>query len=238
MINLRLLISPYFIHKWYLLRDLQALLQKYRLKGKLLDIGCGEKPYETVIKEKSDITAYVGIDFPKYSRNKDFLSSRPDVFFPADYKKTHKLPFRNNAFDTIVSFQVLEHHPRPEKFIEEITRVMKRNGNVVLSAPFIWPIHENPYDFHRFTPYAFHELCKKNGLRTVKIYKEGSIASVIAILLSTYAQEIASRNKIFYILIICMYPFLLGYQYISLLLDKIFPSSCIHMNYLVLASKK
>jgi len=61
------------------------------------------------------------------------------------------LPFRNNSFGCVICEHVLEHVDNPSKAIDEISRVLKPNGLLILVVPFFWPIHKKPYDLWRFS---------------------------------------------------------------------------------------
>ncbi len=229
------LIAPHFLAKYYLLRDIKLLAHRYKFYGKLLDVGCGEKPYQGVF---SAVSSYVGIDFPDYSRSKGILGEKPDLFFDNNYKKSLLLPFKDNNFDTVVSFQVLEHHSNPELCVREMVRVVKKGGKILISAPLTWSLHEIPRDYFRFTEYGLRKLFDRNQCTVLKVVKEGSIFSTIIVLLMDYLIEIANKNKIFYLFALLFYPILLAFSYLCILLDKIFPSHTICFNYLVLAEKK
>ncbi len=74
------------------------------------------------------------------------------------------LPFENNAFDAIVSDQVLEHvEGDPQSAITEMFRVLKPNGISLQTTCFINPVHGHPNDFWRFTPEALELLTKRHG---------------------------------------------------------------------------
>lgn len=232
--KIRFYISPYFISKFYLLKDIESMVKKYQFKGSILDIGCGQKPYRYLFK-KAD--KYLGIDFKNYSINKDFKGGGPDLYFENDYLKTFCLNFDNESFDHVVSFQVLEHHKDPAKMISEMARVTKRGGYLMISAPFLAGIHEEPNDYQRFTKYGLIELCKKNNCRVIEIREQGSLFSTISMLLNEYLNNFASHSKLTYFLSAIIYlPFLI-FEYISLILDKIFKSNKIFFNYLILIKK-
>ena len=231
----RLFISPLFIARYYLVRDLRAILKKHRLKGSLIDIGCGTKPYK---KYFSYIGNYCGIDFKTFSRNKDFSEDKPDYYFSNSYVKSFILPLRDSQFDNAVSFQVLEHHADPNRMISEMIRVTKSGGYLLISAPFISPIHESPHDYGRFTEYYFQQIFKKYHCHILEIKKQGSLFSTIATLLSDYLNAFAARNRVFYFFALVIFPPFLLSQYLSLLLDRLFPSNEIFFNYVVLARKK
>lgn len=127
-------------------------------KGLLLDIGCGQKPYLKLFEPH--VEAYIGLEHP----NTQSKSQVVDI-----YGDTLNLPFRGESFDTIVSFQVLEHVPEPDKMISEIERVLKKGGYLILTAPHIWGLHEEPNDYFRFTKYGLKYLLRKNGFEIVYI---------------------------------------------------------------------
>lgn len=227
-------ISPYFLIKFYLVRDIQYINKKYDFRGSFLDIGCGSKPYRDLF---NSIVEYAGIDFKEYSVNKDFPAGKPDYFFSDEYVKTLTLPFRNESFDNVVAFQVLEHHPNPQKLICEIFRVVKNKGYILLTAPFLGGIHEGPYDYQRFTKYGLIELFKSHKCEILEIKEQGALFSTISMLLNEYLNNFAAKTKLFYFISVLIYlPFLL-LSYASLPLDKIFKSDKIFFNYLILVKK-
>jgi SAM-dependent methyltransferase len=234
MMKFRFYISPYFLNKFYLLRDIQFINKKYNLGDSLLDVGCGSKPYRNLFK---NVTEYAGIDFKEYSINKDFSTKKPDYFFTDDYTKLSLLPFEDQSFNSAAAFQVLEHHPNPQKFISEMLRIVKSGGFVLLTVPFLGGIHEEPHDYQRFTKYGLIELFKPYKCEIIEIKEQGGIFSTISMLLNEFLNDFASKNKTTFILSAIIYlPFLVN-QYLCLLLDKIFKSNKIFMNYLILIKK-
>jgi len=232
--KIRYYISPYFILRHYLARDIKYFVKKYKFEGKVLDFGCGQKPFEQLFRSSE----YFGIDFRNYSKSKDIPDKKPDYYFEEDYPNDFALPFETERFDHCVSFQVLEHHKAPEKMISEMARVVKKRGLILLSCPFIYGLHEEPGDFQRFTEYKLSELFKANSCRIVKVKKQGSIFSVFSTLISEYLNTFAAKNKPCYFLAGIMYIPFLFFQYLSMLLDKIFESDKIFINYIILAEKK
>lgn len=235
MIRFTFFITPHFPAKYYLFKDIKNILDRFHFKGELLDVGCGEKPYKILFKE---VDSYIGIDFKNYSRNKGYKGEKPDLYFDKDYKLTLKLPFGNNSFDNVVSFQVLEHHKNPDMLIKEIVRIVRKNGLVLLSAPLIWGLHEEPNDYYRFTEYSLIEILKRYKCKILDIKRQGSLFSTISTLTTDYLIEIANKNRLSYILSIVMFPFFLGFSHICFLLDIIFRSKRVFLNYLLLAQKR
>jgi ubiquinone/menaquinone biosynthesis C-methylase UbiE len=79
------------------------------------------------------------------------------------------LPCKDSSFDTVFSSQVLEHVPEPALMISEMGRVLRPGGLLILTAPHIWGIHEEPHDYFRFTRYGLSHLARKAGLQTLSV---------------------------------------------------------------------
>ena len=229
--NVRLYLSPFFLYRYYLKRDIKTILQKYKFTGSVIDIGCGSKPYKPLF---TSVKEYKGIDFNNFSINKDFKNDKPDIYFSKTYRVDFRLPFRANQFDNAVAFQVLEHHKYPNKLLKEMSRIVKPNGYMLLSFPFLEGIHEEPNDFYRLTIYALRNHVSENNGNIVYVKTEGSLFSTISMLLNEYINNFAGKNKTaFYTTLLIYLPFLL-FEYLSLVLDKVFKSDKIFINYLVL----
>lgn len=232
--RLRLYISPLFLARYYNLKAVAEIVDKYKFKGKVLDFGCGDKPYKYLFKYGSD---YVGIDFKNYSTNNCFpYSEAPDYYFPKDYGKNFKIPFPDESIDHLVTFQVLEHHQDPEKMFTEIFRVVKKGGLVLITVPFLGGIHGEPGDFQRFTRYGLKVRAEKYG-QIMELKGQGSVASVISTFFGEALVRFTSHSRIHYILGIIIFPPFLVYSYLAFLLDKIFPSRHILLNYLLVVRK-
>jgi SAM-dependent methyltransferase len=232
--KIRLHISPFFLAKYYLSRDIRNFVDKYKFEGKILDLGCGEKPYKHLFSQSE----YCGIDFSNYSKNKDFDGEKPDYYFDDDYKKTFRLPFPDEQFDHSISFQVLEHHERPEIMIGEMARTTKKSGLIFLTCPFIGGLHEEPSDFQRLTRYKLEKLFRENNCEILKIKEQGSLFSSISMLLNEQLNHFAAKNKLCYFLSTIIYIPLLLFQYVSFILDIFVKSKIIFINYSVLAKKR
>lgn len=104
-----------------------------------LDIGCGDSP------TAKDFPNRIGIDL--------FPFQGIDVLADAHY-----LPFANGSFEQIVCSEVLEHLHNPQQAVKEMARILQDGGNLILTMPFVYPLHEAPYDFQRFTAYGLEVL--------------------------------------------------------------------------------
>lgn len=131
---------------------------QHKLKGKLLDLGCGKKPYKHLYDQFVDSS--IGIDV----ETTPHLNKYIDKFYDG---KT--IPFENDSFDVVLCTEVLEHVENPDLFLTEIHRVLKKDGTLILTVPFMQLLHEIPYDFYRYTPFALRSMIKRNQLTLVSI---------------------------------------------------------------------
>ncbi len=148
----------YNILVWYIFnKEFKALAEKYIKKGKLVDIGCGAKPYKTFFKDK--VSEHVGIDHQDCLHSKDNI----DIIGSA-----YEIPVENAYFDNAICTAVLEHLEEPDKAIKEAYRVLKKEGIAIYSAPFIWHLHEEPRDFYRYSKYGLRYLFEKNNFEVLE----------------------------------------------------------------------
>ncbi len=125
--------------------------------GLVLDIGCSEKKLKQYL---SDSCQYIGLDYPDTA---DALyKTMPDV-----YGDAQNLAFADNTFDTISFLEVLEHLPNPQKAVQECYRVLKPRGRLIFSMPFLYPIHDAPFDFQRLTIHGLRQLFNSNYFKIV-----------------------------------------------------------------------
>ncbi len=135
------------------------------LKGILLDIGCGQKPYVGLFRAQQ----HIGIDWPNSLHCQDVV----DAFADAAH-----LPFADASFDMVLCTEVLEHLPEPHLAVNEMARVLKSGGTLVLSVPFLFHIHEQPWDYCRFTVYALRYLLEKNHFEVTTLISRGGTFTV------------------------------------------------------------
>jgi SAM-dependent methyltransferase len=140
-----------------------------RLRGNLLDVGCGDMPYRSCL---SPNLAYTGIDVPQA---RDFSMRGANSIISFDGLS---IPFPNASFDTVLCTEVLEHAAAPEALITEIQRVLKPGGTLIATVPFSARVHYAPYDFHRFSKYALTQMFA--AFQDVSIEERGNDVAVIA----------------------------------------------------------
>lgn len=132
--------------------------------GRVLDVGCGSKPYASLFEQRC--SEYVGCD--------EYPADSSVIRCPAD-----RLTFADAEFDLVFCSQVLEHVARPWAVVRECSRVLRPGGVVLLTAPFLFPHHASPTDFYRFTHEGLSSLATAAGLEVEDVSAQcGSIATV------------------------------------------------------------
>jgi ubiquinone/menaquinone biosynthesis C-methylase UbiE len=144
----------------------QRLLRAYYVaegfvNGDLLEIGCGEGRGVEILAPKSDTyTAVDKIDEVVKTLSLKFPKAH---FFQANIPP---LPFKDNSFNTVVSFQVIEHIKNDAFFLKEIYRVLKPKGRAYISTPNIkMTLSRNPWHIREYTAKELTNLCKKYFLQ-------------------------------------------------------------------------
>jgi SAM-dependent methyltransferase len=144
-----------------------------RAHGRLLDVGCGDKPFQSLFLPF--VSAYVGLEHAAtFSLTAAGGRTRPEIVYGGG-----TMPFKDGAFDTVLSIQVLEHTPRPALLMSEMSRVLAPDGIMILAAPFQFRLHEEPHDYFRYTPHGLRQLCSDVGLEVIDVLQQGSLWSVI-----------------------------------------------------------
>ncbi|MBW4615374.1 MAG: class I SAM-dependent methyltransferase [Desmonostoc vinosum HA7617-LM4] len=132
------------------------------------DIGCGEQPLRHLIDSCGG--EYVGIDV--------IQNAKETVDILADISS---IPLPEGSFDVIVCTEVLEHSFEPQKALQELSRLLKPSGAILITTPFAYPLHEIPYDFSRITPFYIEYWFPKLGLKPPDILSlNGNELEVIA----------------------------------------------------------
>jgi SAM-dependent methyltransferase len=107
----------------------------------------------------------------------------------------HQLPFADDSFDAVVSMEVLEHLHSPERVVDEIRRVLKPEGRLVLTTRFIFHIHGAPVDYYRYTRHGLEYLFRDFADLRVQSQHSGYMSFLV-----TLGRLIAEEAAIFRIL--------------------------------------
>jgi len=156
-----------------------------RIRGRVLDIGCGTKPYRRLFP---GATQYVGTETKR-------------TFTPGNQADVtcfgEALPFRTTTFDAVVCTEVLEHVAEPSDFLREVERVMRPGAVLLLTTPQTWGLHEEPYDFYRYTKYGLQYLFRKAGFEMIEVAPTtGTLGTVGQRLSSFFYYRLGGRNRL------------------------------------------
>jgi SAM-dependent methyltransferase len=176
------LINPFYFSRSALLENIGLFSQI--VAGKVLDVGCGRKPYRKIFSCKE----YIGleIDTPETRRR-----GSADIFYDG---KT--IPVDSCSFDCIFMSQVFEHMFNPESVLQELWRVLRSEGYLLLTVPFIWDEHEQPFDYARYTSFGIIHILKKNGFRVIENKKTLADTRVIFQLINAYLYKVLlTKNR-------------------------------------------
>lgn len=120
--------------------------------GRLLDVGCGTKPYRLLFTR---VEEYIGLEL---GTPENLGTKQADLYYDGD-----TFPLDDESVDTVLCNQVLEHVFNPEGFLAEIFRVLRPNGVLIITVPFLWPEHEQPYDCLRYTSFGLKDRLEGAG---------------------------------------------------------------------------
>lgn len=204
-------------------RELKAFSSIY-LKERLIDIGCGTKPYAVLLSPY--VREHMGVD------HEDSLHSKDNVDLIGT---AYQIPVPDESFDSALCTAVLEHLEEPEQALSECYRVLKSGGVAIYSVPFIWHLHEEPRDFYRFSKYGLEYLFKKTGFEILEI-KALSGFWVTFGQLFVYNLYRLNRGPLRYFKIIDAVGLLI--QGVAYLLDRLDKTEAWTWMYMVVARKK
>ena len=173
------IIDPYYIEERSIHRGIVKAL-KY-LNGNFLDIGCGGQAYKNLIRPK--VTVYFALD-------KDIR-----VFKDCDGIHTvgdfYHLPFKSGVLDSVLSSQTLEMATKPDLVVQEMNRVLKQGGFLVLSVSQTWPLWSE-YDYFRFTSKGIGYLLYQAGFEIVTLEPRGGFWVLISQLVNIHIHHSTS----------------------------------------------
>jgi SAM-dependent methyltransferase len=163
-----------------ILHALNEALPMFR--GSLLDIGCGAQPYRSMIEIQSKINAYKGLDL-------EGGRSYPGEKKPDEYWDGNQIPFTDGSFQTIIATEVMEHVDYPDRFLNEVYRVLETGGLFFFTVPFLWNLHEVPNDAYRYTPFRMEKHLAVNGFREIEVRAGGGWHASLAMMLGLWVKR-------------------------------------------------
>lgn len=165
-------------------REIKRAAATY-FKGKLIDIGCGEKRKQDLIGPYVD--EYIGLDHEQSPHD----TSKVDLL-----GTVYEIPQEDESFDSAICTAVLEHLEEPSAAIAECRRVLKTGGYAVYTAPLFWHLHEEPRDFFRYTRYGLKHLFDKTGFKVVEIKPLAGFWVTSAAMWASYLGRFRKRRRL------------------------------------------
>ncbi len=153
-------------------RVYQQLIEQHA-QGLLLDLGCGKVPLYQIYKDY--IADNICIDWKNTPHQSEHLDYECDL--------NRGIPLPDEHVDTILLTDVLEHVCDPDCLLDEIRRVLKTNGKLILTVPFLYGIHEEPHDYFRYTKFKLMDFCRENQLELLLLESYGGFLETLLDLL-------------------------------------------------------
>lgn len=154
---------------------LQKFLEKHKSEKFTLDLGCKNSPYSKLFPNR------LGLD----------IESGEGVDAVGD---AHSLPFPDNKFEVILCTEVLEHLHTPEQAIKEMKRVLMPGGLLILTTRFVFPLHDVPGDYFRFTKYGLRHLFR--DWEIIELSEETNSATAMSVLFERMALQTTNRLRV------------------------------------------
>jgi SAM-dependent methyltransferase len=222
---LGIFVNPFFFARRGLVKNISIVAPA--INGRILDVGCGSKPYKSLFT----FTEYIGIDI----ENPGHDHTSEDIDF---YYDGNTLPFEDASFDSVITNQVFEHVFNPTRFLSEITRVLRPGGKLLLTVPFVWDEHEQPFDFARYSSFGIKHSLQTHGFEVVEFRKSVQDLRVVFQLGILYIYKITRSNNVWVNRLLVL--FLISPITITgLLLSAILPSNDdLYLDNIVVAKKR
>ncbi|CAB4865965.1 unannotated protein [freshwater metagenome] len=125
--------------------------------ARVLDAGAGEAPYRELFSHCEYVTSDWGNSWHPGAKEADIIAPIDD------------LPVEDGSFDAVICTEVLEHVARPRRALRELGRVLAGGGRIHITVPFVWALHEEPYDFQRFTAHGLEQLLTDTGFTEIEV---------------------------------------------------------------------
>ncbi|MEI6243420.1 MAG: glycosyltransferase [Acidobacteriota bacterium] len=180
-----------YVIRTALLNAIKASLPS--LSGTLLDVGCGQMPYRELVLEHAQVRKYIGLDIrnPGYQKGQ-----QPDLFWDGV-----TIPLAEASVDSVIATELFEHLPDIDAVLREIGRVLKPGGTLFFTVPFLWPLHDSPYDFCRYTPFSLRRHLEGSDFDVRNISALGgwnaSLAQMIGLWLNRSGLNATDRARLF-----------------------------------------
>ncbi|MBK7965873.1 MAG: methyltransferase domain-containing protein [Bacteroidetes bacterium] len=149
-------------------RLLKSFFKSLGKKECLLDLGCGPRPYFSIYQPYFSKT--IGADLA----DSPFPKKEIDIYCSAT-----EVPLPDESVDVILCTEVIHDLPEPDLFFTEVKRLLKKEGILVMTSPFVVPIVDGTYDHYRYTKHGLTYRIQKSGLEVRSIEEVGDLFGTI-----------------------------------------------------------
>ena len=144
-------------------------------RGPVLDVGCGEQPFRRAVVASG--CRYVGLDVVQNAAGTvdalGAIDALPDPW-----------PLADARYPLVLCTEVLEHVSQIETAFANLRRLTAPSGAVVVTTPFMFPLHMEPFDYRRLTVHGLERLAVANRFRIERLDRLGTPAHAAATLLA------------------------------------------------------
>ncbi len=183
--NLEKIGMPIYAVRTALIKAISEL--KLSISGEVLDIGCGVMPYKEFLLDDSQISKYIGVDLEPTEYH---YQVKPDFFWDGKH-----IPLPDDSVDWVIATEFFEHYFDMTSILSEIRRVLKKDGKLFFTVPFIWTLHETPYDEYRYTPFSLEKLLSKTSFSEINIKSLGGFNRSLATMLGLWLEYAGIKKK-------------------------------------------
>lgn len=169
-------INPFFLARRRLFERIRLLSNQ--MMGNVLDVGCGTAPYRDLFAVQN----YVGLDIDSPEARARGVA---DLYYDG-----RVFPLEAERFGSVLCNQVLEHVFNPDEFLQEIARVLQPHGRLLLTVPFVWDEHEQPWDYARYSSFGLRSVLERNGFKLIEQHKLLDDASILFQLAILYCLKV------------------------------------------------
>ncbi|MFV1977181.1 MAG: class I SAM-dependent methyltransferase [Candidatus Scalindua sp.] len=197
----------------------------------ILDIGSGDSDH-TMLLHSSNNT--ICLDYPITNQR---YTNAPDI-----YGDACALPVADESVDVVLLLEVLEHIGDDSKAINSVKNALKRGGQLYLSLPFMYPIHDAPYDYKRFTIYGIRHILKENGFKiSTETIHGNSLVTIMQLMnlsLMEIIRDVGKKNILTgLVALVLLYPICLLLNIIAWPLLYLRWNSAFCLGYFVIAER-
>jgi SAM-dependent methyltransferase len=205
-------------------RDLRRVLPE--LHGRVLDVGCGDKPYASWLSSADE---HVGID----------VTAGPQVDVVIDPHEPW--PLADGSFDAALCLQVIEHASDVDNLLSQTERVLRPGGRLVVTVPFAYSEHDDPHDYRRLSRHGVQRLLGER-FDVIEVRPQGGIGSTAGVLLLNWVELMAFRSRpalgLFMLALPVWLVFSLMVNLLGALADRLDRTSACYGNVLGVAAKR